>query len=159
MDKQEVIHYTPRGGFVDHKLLETASASEALSWEGSPHPPRHPWNAIVGQVAPEVLVYLQGDAGLTREGLEEHGLQFTDEGGTGKHYRVEQGRKMVIAGRADACKASNMCGLKMRGSAPLPRAERFFGALFEVNRPAFEDIAARCRIRCPTFFHVGVVTD
>ena len=119
MKKDEKLNYTPGGGFVDHKLLERASAPDKRAWEGSLQPPRHPWNALVGQVAPEVLVYLQGDAGLTGEGLEGFGLQFTDPPETGKDFfRVEQGRKMLIAGRAAECTSGNMCGLKLRKHTP-----------------------------------------
>ena len=147
MKKDEELNYTPGGGFVDHKVLERASAPDKRAWEGSLQPPRHPWNALVGQVAPEVLVYLQGDAGLTGEGLEGFGLQFTDPGENGKEFfRVEQGRKFLTAGRAAECTSGNMCGLKLRNHTPLPRVEHFFDALFAVNRPAFEDIAARSRV-------------
>ena len=72
-------------------------------------------------------------------------LQFRDIGGTGKTFRIEEGRKLLVAGAIGECGSKHMCGQKLARSFPLPRATDVIMAFVTVNKPLFADIFARAR--------------
>ena len=72
-------------------------------------------------------------------------LQFKDIGGKGKTFRIEEGRKLLLAGAMGECGSKNMCGQKLARDFPLPRAADVIMAFVKVNEPLFADIFARAR--------------
>ena len=72
-------------------------------------------------------------------------LQFKNIGGKGKAFRIEEGRKLLLAGAMGECGSKHMCGQKLARSFPLPRATDVIMAFVTVNKPLFADIFARAR--------------
>ena len=73
-------------------------------------------------------------------------LQFKDFGGKGKTFRIEQGRKLLMAGAIGGeCSTVQMCGQKLMRTFPFPRAAHVILAFCGANKALFEDIFARAR--------------
>ena len=100
------------------------------AWGGS----RHPWNVLVGRMAPELLHWLQCDEAFVpgTAAFQAWGLRFEGEG---SGWRTEDGQKFVLSGWAGGrCSSRSMCGLAMRKPLPGRRLHAWFRAFRAVNK-------------------------
>lgn len=116
----------------------------AHSFEGH----RHHWNVLQGEMAAEVLSFLQGDPALSPV-TEEHGalrLSFTAKTGR-KDARCEAGRKMVISGYLGQCGTSSSSGMDQTHPLPLRRTQAWVAAWKHTNAATLAAMLASCRRR------------
>ncbi len=99
------------------------------SWAGI----RHSWNLRQGHLAPEILEWLRLDPIFdpTSDACKAMKYTFT---GSGKNYKTEEGRKMVISGSVGGASCSgSLCGLSLAGACPSSRVNAWFRAFRSVN--------------------------
>ena len=100
------------------------------AWGGA----RHPWNVLVGRMAPELLHWLQSEEAFVPQtsAFQALGLCFEGEG---PGWRTEEGQKYVLSGWAGGrCSSRSMCGLLMRKPLPGRRLHAWFRAFRAVNQ-------------------------
>ena len=105
---------------------------------------RHPWNVNVGMLAPEVLQWLRADPifQANSSAQQELGLGLTIQA---SNMRVEEDRKLLIAGSLGACSSAAMCGLNISKPLPSARTCAWFLAFRECNKDAFVQLQALSR--------------
>jgi hypothetical protein len=98
-------------------------------WQGV----RHDWNVRRGQIAPEILDWLQTDPVFISGSAEWEQIGYTFQSAD-KRYKTEEGRKMIIAGSAGGQAASvSLCGLSLKCAIPAARVNAWFRAFRNVN--------------------------
>jgi len=105
---------------------------------------RHPWNIVVGSMAPEVLEWVRGDPAL-QPGSPEFVALGVDFLARRKNAKSEEGRKFILAGAFGQCGSSALCGLSLAEEMPVPRLVAWRRALLQCNATAFAALDASAR--------------
>jgi hypothetical protein len=112
------------------QILESGSLSKQ-PFQGK----RHPWNMLVGTVAPETLQWLRADSFFEKGSAARKDMQLAFEGAT-KRSKTEEGRKLIIAGRMGKCGSGSMCGLSLQEPLPARRVVAWHQAFMASNMNA-----------------------
>jgi hypothetical protein len=105
---------------------------------------RHPWNMLVGTVAPETLQWLRADSFFQEGSAARNEMPLAFEGST-KRSKTEEGRKLIIAGRMGKCGSGSMCGLSVQESLPTLRVVAWHQAFLACNMDALTSMQGCAR--------------
>ena len=102
-------------------------------WQGF----RHPWNILVGALAPEILAWLRADDCFVpgTAAFDQLGLTFTSPSvGKSGNVRTEGGRKFIMSGSVggSAC-CGSMCTMDVTKPIPSVRIQAWFRAFRAEN--------------------------
>ena len=106
---------------------------------------RHDWNIRIALLAPEVLSWLRADPALDVHSAEFAALRVRLSGDVAKNERIEENRKLLIAGALNESCSRNMCGLSTKDVLPLRRVCAFQRAFRAVNEDALSQTTALAR--------------
>ena len=107
---------------------------------------RHAWNIRIALLAPEVLSWLRADPALDVQSAEFAALGVRLSGkAVAKNERIEENRKLLIAGALNESCSRNMCGLSTKAVLPLRRVCAFQRAFRAVNEDALSQTTALAR--------------
>jgi hypothetical protein len=106
---------------------------QSVSLSKQPFPgKRHPWNMLVGTIAPETLQWLRADS-FFEQGSDARGDMTLAFAGSTARSKTEEGRKLIIAGRMGKCATSGMCGLSLQKPLPSRRVVAWHQAFMACN--------------------------
>ena len=116
-----------------------SSVSGLRPWAGE----RHPWRILCGQMSPEVLDWIRGDAALKPGTPEWDQLHVSFQGGS-RVFKTELDAKFILAGYlGQRPRSSSLCGLSLAAALPVPRLQAWFRAFVDANTDPVESNARR----------------
>ena len=140
----------PLGGFLE--LFPGAGPNESRqSWKTLAGA-RHNWTIRATFLKPALLLWLRSDPALDVHSEEFAALNVRLGGGpVAKNERLEEKRKMLIAGSLGASCSRNMCGLSTKEPLPVRRVCTFQRASRQANEGTILRIAGLARAKLQRF--------